>query len=48
MERITLCLLLIYGFMGLVNGAQFLNATLVLELPPAAVMSPVTRTYASE
>ena len=32
----------------LVNGAQFLNANLVLASPPVAVMSPVTRIYASE
>ena len=34
--------------MHFVNGAQFLNATLVLALPPVAVMFPVTRIYASE
>ena len=34
--------------MHLVNGAQFLNATLSLATPPVAVIFPVTRTYASE
>ena len=34
--------------MHLVNGAQFLNATLVLVSPPVAVVSPITRIYASE
>ena len=32
----------------LVNGAQFLNATWVLVFTPVAVISPVTRIYASE
>ena len=32
----------------LLNEAQFLNATLVLALPPVAVISPVKRTYESE
>ena len=31
-----------------VNGAQLLNAALVSAVPPLAVMSPVTRIYASE
>ena len=31
----------------LVNGVQFLNATLVFSSPPVAVISPVTRIYAS-
>ena len=31
-----------------VNGAQFLNATLVLASSAAAVISPVTRIYATE
>ena len=31
-----------------VNGAQFLNATLVLASPPIAVISPVTKIYASK
>ena len=34
--------------MHLVNGAQFLNATLVLASPPVAAISPVTWIYASE
>ena len=29
----------------LVNGAQFLNAPLVLALPPVAVIYPVTGIY---
>ena len=33
--------------MHLVYGAQFLNTTLVLALPPVAVMSAVTRIYES-
>ena len=33
--------------MHFVNGAQFLNATLVLASPAAAVMSHVTRIYVS-
>ena len=33
--------------MHFVNAAQFLNATLVLALPPAAIMSLVTRIYPS-
>ena len=32
----------------LVNGAQFLNATLVFALPLVAVVSPVTRICVSE
>ena len=36
------------GVTHLVNGAQFLNATLVFESPPVAVISLVTRIYASE
>ena len=31
-----------------VNGAQFLNATLVLASPTVAVIFPVARIYASE
>ena len=31
-----------------VNGAQFLNATLVFAFPTVAAISPVTRIYASE
>ena len=34
--------------MHFLNGAQFLNATLVFSFPPSAVMSPVTKIYASE
>ena len=30
------------------NGVQFLNATFVLALPPATVIFPVTKIYASE
>ena len=32
----------------LLNGAQFLNATFVLSLPPVTVIFPVTKIYASE
>ena len=32
----------------LLNGAQFLNATFVFALPPATVIFPVTKIYASE
>ena len=31
-----------------VNGAKFLDTTLVFSTPPVAVISPVTRIYASE
>ena len=34
--------------MHFVNGVKFLNATLVLVSPPAAVMSSVTRIYGSD
>ena len=34
--------------MHFVNGTQFLNATLLLASLPVAVISPVTRIYASE
>ena len=34
--------------MRFVNGAKFLNATLLLALPLAAVIFPVTRIYAFE
>ena len=33
--------------MHLVKRAQFLNATLVFASPPVAVISPVTKIYAS-
>ena len=39
---------IVYVGMHFVNGAQFLNTTLILALLPAAVMSPVTRIYAPE
>ena len=31
-----------------VNGAQFLDTTLVFSTPPVAVISPVAKIYASE
>ena len=39
---------IVYVGMHFVNGAQFLNTTLILALLPAAVMSLVTRIYAPE
>ena len=35
-------------YVSFVNGAQTLNATLVLASTPDAVLSPVTRIYMSE
>ena len=39
---------IVYVVMHFLNGAQFLNLNLVLASPTVAVMSPVTRIYASE
>ena len=32
----------------LVNGAQFLNATLIFASPPVVLISPITKIYASK
>ena len=44
---VSMCSLFIW-VTYLVNGAQFLNAILVFSSPPVAVISFVTRIYASE
>ena len=44
---VTMCSSIIW-VTHFLNGAQFLNATLVFGLPPVAVISPVIRIFASE
>ena len=45
-SSVSVCLSFIW-VTHLVNGAQFLNATLVFSLPPVAVIYPVTSMHAS-
>ena len=47
LSAISMCSSFMWA-MHYVNGAQFLNATLVLASPHVPVTFPVTRTYASE
>ena len=39
---------IIYRVTHFVNGIQFLNPILVFKSPPVAIISPVTRIYASQ
>ena len=47
LSAVSMCWSFIW-IMHFVNGAQFLNTTLVFAPPPVAVISPVTKIYGSE